>query len=267
MSEPPFFKAPAAGRQTHRSVTGFRRRLPRAADAAGAWLTGTYREPRRGCRKQPGAAPPGSGRTTKRRARSARRVLGCEGERRPAEKVIRTPAASRGRCWGLPGDLFRFHVPDGREPGAVCERSGCYTSLRSRCLPATFIDADTLEVPVPWCRAMRWRGVRGATFVDADTPQAILAGTRELPAAIARANGSAAADSASAFFTSTPDLRSAFPALTARPRLLGRRPHPRQEVTVKRSTSPLPRAQLPQLLIAFPTSAVPPCRIPHRMDR
>ena len=59
-------------------------------------------------------------------------------------------------------------------------------------------------------------GVRGTTFIDEDTPEAILAGTRELLAAIARANGIAAEDIASAFFTSTADLRSAFPARAAR---------------------------------------------------
>jgi chorismate mutase len=64
--------------------------------------------------------------------------------------------------------------------------------------------------------AVRCRGVRGATFIDEDTPEAILAGTRELLAAIAQANGIATEDIASAFFTSTPDLRSAFPARAAR---------------------------------------------------
>ena len=67
---------------------------------------------------------------------------------------------------------------------------------------------------------MSWRfgvrGVRGATFIDEDTPEAILAGTRELLAAIAQANGIATEDIASAFFTSTTDLRSAFPARAAR---------------------------------------------------
>jgi monofunctional chorismate mutase len=64
--------------------------------------------------------------------------------------------------------------------------------------------------------AVRCRGVRGATFIDEDTPEAILAGTRELLAAIAEANGIATEDVASAFFTSTADLRSAFPARAAR---------------------------------------------------
>jgi chorismate mutase len=64
--------------------------------------------------------------------------------------------------------------------------------------------------------AVRCRGVRGATFIDKDTPEAILAGTRELLAAITQANGIVSEDIASAFFTSTADLRSAFPARAAR---------------------------------------------------
>ncbi|MBL8794555.1 MAG: chorismate mutase [Planctomycetia bacterium] len=64
--------------------------------------------------------------------------------------------------------------------------------------------------------AVRCRGVRGATFIDEDAPEAILAGTRELLAAIVRANDIATEDIASAFFTSTADLRSAFPARAAR---------------------------------------------------
>lgn len=64
--------------------------------------------------------------------------------------------------------------------------------------------------------SIRCRGVRGATFIDEDTPDAILAGTRELLAAIVRANGIATEDVASAFFTSTIDLRSVFPARAAR---------------------------------------------------
>src|ERR1700722_16160839 len=64
--------------------------------------------------------------------------------------------------------------------------------------------------------AVRCRGVRGATFIDEDTPESILAGTRELLAAIAQANEIATEDIASAFFTSTVDLKSAFPAPPAR---------------------------------------------------
>lgn len=64
--------------------------------------------------------------------------------------------------------------------------------------------------------AVRCRGVRGATFVPEDSAEAILSATRELLAAIVSANGIATEDIASAFFTTTPDLRSAFPARAAR---------------------------------------------------
>lgn len=68
----------------------------------------------------------------------------------------------------------------------------------------------------PSQREVRCRGIRGATFVSEDTPEAILSATRELLAAITEANGVATEDIASAFFTTTPDLRSAFPARAAR---------------------------------------------------
>jgi chorismate mutase len=63
---------------------------------------------------------------------------------------------------------------------------------------------------------VRCRGIRGATFVPEDTPEAIWSATRELLAALASANGISTEDIASAFFTTTPDLRSAFPARAAR---------------------------------------------------
>jgi len=68
--------------------------------------------------------------------------------------------------------------------------------------------------PAP--QTVRCRGIRGATFAQDDTPEAILAATRELLAALVAANGIATEDVASAFFTTTPDLRSAFPARAAR---------------------------------------------------
>ncbi len=64
--------------------------------------------------------------------------------------------------------------------------------------------------------SVRCRGIRGAIFVPEDTPPAIWEATRELLAAIAEANGIDTADIASVFFTTTPDLRSAFPARAAR---------------------------------------------------
>jgi chorismate mutase len=64
------------------------------------------------------------------------------------------------------------------------------------------------------------RGVRGATVADNDNPDAILEATRSLLLAIQEANPSLlCADLASAIFTLTPDLVSAFPAQAAR--LLG----------------------------------------------
>jgi chorismate mutase len=70
------------------------------------------------------------------------------------------------------------------------------------------------EVPTPI--QVRCRGVRGATFIPEDTPEAILAATRELLAAIVSINSIAMEDIASAFFTTTPDIRAAFPARAAR---------------------------------------------------
>jgi chorismate mutase len=63
---------------------------------------------------------------------------------------------------------------------------------------------------------MPCRGIRGATTVEANTAEAILAATGVLLARMMEANGLAAEDLASAFFTVTPDLDAAFPAQAAR---------------------------------------------------
>ena len=64
---------------------------------------------------------------------------------------------------------------------------------------------------------MTLRGVRGATVAEADTPEAILSATRELLRSIQGANPSLEAEEiASAFFTVTGDLISAYPAKAAR---------------------------------------------------
>ena len=60
------------------------------------------------------------------------------------------------------------------------------------------------------------RGVRGATTVDDDSAAAILAATQELLAAIVQANDMAIEQIASALFTVSADLRTAFPAQAAR---------------------------------------------------
>ena len=60
------------------------------------------------------------------------------------------------------------------------------------------------------------RGVRGATTVCCDDGQEILAVTRQLLAFMIRLNGISAEDVTSAIFTTTPDLKSIFPATAAR---------------------------------------------------
>src|SRR5512138_1714460 len=61
------------------------------------------------------------------------------------------------------------------------------------------------------------RGIRGATTICEDAPEAIRLATRDLLLAICAANPSLRpADIASVFFTTTDDLRSAYPAKAAR---------------------------------------------------
>jgi chorismate mutase len=61
------------------------------------------------------------------------------------------------------------------------------------------------------------RGIRGATVLLKDQPEAILAATRDLLVGILKANPTLRpGDLASAIFTVTDDLRSAYPARAAR---------------------------------------------------
>jgi len=60
------------------------------------------------------------------------------------------------------------------------------------------------------------RGIRGATTVDVDSAVEIVAATREMIEALVAQNGFAPDDVAGAWFTTTPDLRSEFPAVAAR---------------------------------------------------
>jgi chorismate mutase len=60
------------------------------------------------------------------------------------------------------------------------------------------------------------RGIRGATTVEEDSPAEIVAATRELLVALAEANAIEPEQVAGAWFTTTPDLRSEFPAVAAR---------------------------------------------------
>jgi chorismate mutase len=63
--------------------------------------------------------------------------------------------------------------------------------------------------------------LRGATTVDADTPEAVMGRTGELLSALLQRNGVDHDQLVSIIFTSTRDLRSAFPALAARELGLG----------------------------------------------
>jgi chorismate mutase len=61
------------------------------------------------------------------------------------------------------------------------------------------------------------RGIRGATTVDADTPGLVLEATHELLVTMLEANGIDDFEPIAAiFFTTTPDVRSTFPAEAAR---------------------------------------------------
>lgn len=63
---------------------------------------------------------------------------------------------------------------------------------------------------------MAVRGVRGATTVRANTREEILDAARELLEAVVKANEIDPEDVASAWFTTTLDLNSEFPAVAAR---------------------------------------------------
>ncbi len=63
---------------------------------------------------------------------------------------------------------------------------------------------------------MAVRGIRGATTTDEDSEAAIIQATTELLAQLARENALHPADIAAAWFTTTPDLTSEFPAAAAR---------------------------------------------------
>lgn len=61
------------------------------------------------------------------------------------------------------------------------------------------------------------QGIRGAAVAESDQPESILAATRDLLCAILEANPALkTADLASAFFTVSEDLGSAYPAQAAR---------------------------------------------------
>jgi len=63
---------------------------------------------------------------------------------------------------------------------------------------------------------VRMRAIRGATTVACDDPALIADAVREMLGAIVRENGIDTDEIVSAWFTTTPDLRSVFPAAPAR---------------------------------------------------
>jgi len=80
-------------------------------------------------------------------------------------------------------------------------------------------DNHTRFVAVVSQRSQLWRrthAIRGATSVEEDDPQQIAEATRELLGQIVERNSLELDEIVSVFFTVTQDLRSAFPALTAR---------------------------------------------------
>jgi chorismate mutase len=65
-------------------------------------------------------------------------------------------------------------------------------------------------------RAVRVRGIRGAVVAAADESDAILSATKRLLTEMRQRNEIASENIASVFFTLTPDLKAAFPAVGAR---------------------------------------------------
>lgn len=63
---------------------------------------------------------------------------------------------------------------------------------------------------------MQVRGIRGATTISEDQPEEVLQATRELLQQMQKENAFAVEEIASALFTVTADIRSAFPAAAAR---------------------------------------------------
>lgn len=71
---------------------------------------------------------------------------------------------------------------------------------------------------------MRVRGIRGATQIDTDNPEQIVDSVSELLTQMLAVNQIEVEDLISIIFTSTPDLKSEFPAVAARKIGLGNVP-------------------------------------------
>jgi chorismate mutase len=84
-----------------------------------------------------------------------------------------------------------------------------------------FIAKSAMAVESRPMSAERLVALRGATTVDVDTTDAVIGRTSELLATLLERNGLEHDQLVSIIFTSTKDLRSAFPALAARELGLG----------------------------------------------
>jgi chorismate mutase len=84
-----------------------------------------------------------------------------------------------------------------------------------------FIAKSAMAVESRPMSAERLVALRGATTVDVDTTDAVIGRTGELLATLLERNGLEHDQLVSIIFTSTKDLRSAFPALAARELGLG----------------------------------------------
>jgi chorismate mutase len=100
--------------------------------------------------------------------------------------------------------------------GRLEERLGEQPDARAGARPEERPDAQSEERLVE-----RLVALRGATTVEADTPAAVMSRTKELLSALLERNGVDHDQLVSIIFTSTKDLRSAFPALAARELGLG----------------------------------------------
>ena len=156
------------------------------------------------------------------RNREVRRLLDAVGA--PVRRLVRT-AVGPIRLTGLAPGEFRPLRP--RRSGASTRQQG-YEEIHQSIDMAIYSYVDRSDTRPPGARPMsegdgeeRLVALRGATTVEADTAEAVIERTRELLSALLERNAVEHDQLVSIIFTSTKDLRSAFPALAARELGLG----------------------------------------------
>jgi chorismate mutase len=131
----------------------------------------------------------------------------------------------------LPGQRVQAEqIPDTPAPGERVPDDGLHGERvpRER-VPDDRVSAEQLAGQLEGRVEGRWEepvmerlvALRGATTVDADTTDAVMSRTSELLSTLLERNGVGHDQLVSIIFTSTKDLRSAFPALAARELGLG----------------------------------------------